>query len=507
MTALPTLGAAPGVRASRPLDAVMAMLGGTPPASSGCSTQDSPVAGFAAMVAAALAGEGAGEGVGERAETAVSQTVTAGGTGAAAALTSVAQPGIDAAGAPASQDDEASLERNGAEDTAVDGAAGFVPAIVPAPRSAIPVQLGRPDALAGAVATDAAPSSVSAPIAAAVSPSPGTAGAAPGPAGGAAQVAPDGASAPAASGDVAPDSVAAADPTPASTGTARAVTVAPEHAAVHRVAAGTRPGSPSVAQTTPPAAGETASAMALPPSGADAVDDVRPVPAQPWAGAPVDASAPAQAAGPAAVAAVAATAATTAPDAAGAEARVVASQVLPEVAELTRRGPGVHRVTLQLHPETLGEVKVVLTMRGGEVHVSLAAGQEARGALRESLPELQRLLEGSGVRDAQVALRELASATPTASAGGAGHQQGQQPGQQTHPGQAFGVHLGDHSGEEASAFAGQRGAYDRAPGQQDGRAGTRGDGRTTEGSLEGPQVSPVAPVARAVRDAGVDLVM
>ena len=60
--------------------------------------------------------------------------------------------------------------------------------------------------------------------------------------------------------------------------------------------------------------------------------------------------------------------------------------MIPEIATLTSRGEGVHRVTLQLNPRALGDVRVVLTMRHGDVHVRLAAGPEARAALGQSPP-------------------------------------------------------------------------------------------------------------------------
>jgi flagellar hook-length control protein FliK len=101
--------------------------------------------------------------------------------------------------------------------------------------------------------------------------------------------------------------------------------------------------------------------------------------------------------------------------------------VFPEVTSLVSRGEGVHRITLSLKPEALGEVRVVMTVRDGAVHVRLAAGHEAQQALLEGSPELSRLLEHAGATDTRIVVRDLfAAAAPTAgssstSTGGAGH--------------------------------------------------------------------------------------
>jgi hypothetical protein len=87
---------------------------------------------------------------------------------------------------------------------------------------------------------------------------------------------------------------------------------------------------------------------------------------------------------------------------------------LPETARLVSRGGGTHRITLQLQPAALGEVRVVLTVRGGEVRVSLAAGAEARSALLHQAPELHQMLERAGALSPQIVVREL----PTGSAPG-----------------------------------------------------------------------------------------
>lgn len=88
----------------------------------------------------------------------------------------------------------------------------------------------------------------------------------------------------------------------------------------------------------------------------------------------------------------------------------VSAQVFPEVTGLVSRGNGSHRITLTLNPEQLGEVRVVMTMRDGAVHVRMAAGHEARAALLEGSPELSRLLETAGATETRIVVRELPAA-------------------------------------------------------------------------------------------------
>ena len=103
-------------------------------------------------------------------------------------------------------------------------------------------------------------------------------------------------------------------------------------------------------------------------------------------------------------------------DAAGTPApRPVVHQVIPEVTKLFSNGEGVHRVTLELNPKALGEVKVVLTVRNGDVHVRLAAGSEAREALASSHADLTRALEHIGVKDHRLTLAELPGVAASAS--------------------------------------------------------------------------------------------
>jgi flagellar hook-length control protein FliK len=99
--------------------------------------------------------------------------------------------------------------------------------------------------------------------------------------------------------------------------------------------------------------------------------------------------------------------------------RSVAAQVIPEITRLVSDGEGVHRVTLQLNPRALGEVRVVLTMRQGEVHVRIAGGEEARQAVAASSAELSRALHHVGIEEHRLTLTELPAA-PTPARGSVG---------------------------------------------------------------------------------------
>ena len=110
----------------------------------------------------------------------------------------------------------------------------------------------------------------------------------------------------------------------------------------------------------------------------------------------------------------------------------VLRQVFPEVTRVaTQAGPGTHRLSVTLHPDDLGEVKVTLVVRAGAVHVHLAAGSgAAHDALLQGAPELHRLLEVTG-GDARVVVRDASAP----SAGTGADQHGADPrGQQYAPG-------------------------------------------------------------------------
>ena len=91
----------------------------------------------------------------------------------------------------------------------------------------------------------------------------------------------------------------------------------------------------------------------------------------------------------------------------------VAQQVFGEVTSLVSRGNGTHRIAMTLNPEQLGEVRVVMTVRDGAVHVRMAAGHEARAALLDGSPELSRLLETSGATETRIVVRDLPATAPT----------------------------------------------------------------------------------------------
>lgn len=86
----------------------------------------------------------------------------------------------------------------------------------------------------------------------------------------------------------------------------------------------------------------------------------------------------------------------------------VVDQISDKITSLVSRGDGTHRITLRLQPEQLGDVRVVMTVRDGTVHVRLAAGErDTRTALADGSAELHRLLESAGATDAKVVVREL----------------------------------------------------------------------------------------------------
>ncbi|GAA1931171.1 flagellar hook-length control protein FliK [Nocardioides marmoribigeumensis] len=91
----------------------------------------------------------------------------------------------------------------------------------------------------------------------------------------------------------------------------------------------------------------------------------------------------------------------------------VPDQLFASLGRLVRRGDGMHRLTIKLQPEALGEVRVVLTVRDGDVSVRLSGSDAAQRALLQGASDLQRLLETVGARNAQVVVGD-----PTAGQGG-----------------------------------------------------------------------------------------
>jgi hypothetical protein len=171
---------------------------------------------------------------------------------------------------------------------------------------------------------------------------------------------------------------------------------------------------------------------------------------------------------------------TSAPDA-PAPAGHVTRQVFPEVTSLVTRGDGTHRITLSLKPEALGEVRVVMTVRDGVVHVRLAAGHDAQRALLAGSPELTRLLEAAGASESRVVVRDLGATSSTPGAG---------TGQDVSPG------LGDSRAQDQ--HAGTRAQHPATDGTN--------DPRSTRGATGANPPRSVEPVTRT-RNAGVDVTM
>jgi hypothetical protein len=207
-------------------------------------------------------------------------------------------------------------------------------------------------------------------------------------------------------------------------------------------------------------------------------------------------TAAANAAGPAPTTGVTPGAPTGAPAPAAAHAPVT-GQVFPEVTSLVSRGDGVHRITLSLKPEALGEVRVVMTVRDGAVHVRLAAGHEAQQALLQGSPELTRLLEHAGATDTRIIVRDLfGAAAPTTSSTSTGSNAGSSTGTGTGPGPDLGQGQGLGAGGNRS---------------QDQHAGTRAEHLATDGRHDtttgGATVPRSAQPAARTRMSGVDVTM
>jgi hypothetical protein len=180
-------------------------------------------------------------------------------------------------------------------------------------------------------------------------------------------------------------------------------------------------------------------------------------------------------------------AATTGPPPPVAHVPAVA-QVVPEVTRLVSRGNGVHRLTMLLQPEALGEVRVTMTVRDGAVQVHLTGGEDAARALAEGAPELRRVLELAGAGDARVVVRDLA-----------GHQPGG-PGLPAAGGSAQEASYGADSDTPSSP-----GPPGGGTGQQGHHARTRGGAGATDGLTDGAPTLRPDPVTGARQ--GIDLTM
>jgi len=199
--------------------------------------------------------------------------------------------------------------------------------------------------------------------------------------------------------------------TPAATGTGGD---APATAAVGAAAAA--PTAPATSALPATAAREAKAEPAATDAPATDSDGTTPVPDAP-ATAPnaTESAAPATTSpAPTATSAAPATsAATTAPGSAPAATPAtpaldpVTTQVVDRITSMVDRGTGTHRVTMKLNPEQLGEVRIVMTVRDGAVHVRLAASEhQAHQSLVEGSAELNRLLEAAGATDARITVRE-----------------------------------------------------------------------------------------------------
>jgi flagellar hook-length control protein FliK len=74
------------------------------------------------------------------------------------------------------------------------------------------------------------------------------------------------------------------------------------------------------------------------------------------------------------------------------------AQVVAHVSPVLRRPDGTYQVSVRLHPDDLGGVRVDVHLRDGEVSLQLQADTRAgHEALRQSLPQLRHALEATGV--------------------------------------------------------------------------------------------------------------
>src|SRR6266704_1472206 len=107
-----------------------------------------------------------------------------------------------------------------------------------------------------------------------------------------------------------------------------------------------------------------------------------------------------------------------------------AAQVAVHIVPLRREADGVHRLTVHLHPDDLGPVRVVAEIRDGGVSVQLASGTETgREALHDALPQLRQELLDAGFTNCSLDLRQEA-------AGGGPEYRQPAPGQPSGPGTA-----------------------------------------------------------------------
>jgi flagellar hook-length control protein FliK len=135
----------------------------------------------------------------------------------------------------------------------------------------------------------------------------------------------------------------------------------------------------------------------------------------------------------------------------------VPDQLFASLGRLVKRGDGTHRLTIKLQPEALGEVRVVLTVRDGDVSVKLSGSDAAQRALLQGASDLQRLLETVGARNAQVVVGD-----PTAGQGGQPGLFGQS-GQAGQPGTGWAQQQGGRGTQAPSYARPESGAPDPTP--------------------------------------------
>lgn len=429
---------------------------GTPAGSDAQAGQD-----FAALVAQALGLARPGTAPSPAAATTPAPSATPGDTDADEALTAPGTPGTAGAGTQdaATNDDlppDAPVLLDQAARDAVVAALGLTPSTVPTPVSSpvsnpVSTPVTGPAATAAAtpagtatpatarLAVSAAPAATTTPVAATTTPVDTKAATKPDPkatpstdqqagpsttAQNAAATTAAAATAPAATATTPDAATQPAGSTSPSTNSATVTTAAAALAAAVGAATGgaadgdgpqdgqERKDSTDTANATVGATGTTAPADATPaPATTPAGDTVQVVASGPVVVTPAVQATPGRTHG----------------------AHQVVSQVIPEITRLVSDGEGVHRVTLQLNPRALGDVRVVLTMRQGDVHVRLVAGDDARVALAQSSSELTRALDQLGLKDHRISLSPLADPASTTWSSGSDQtndprQHGQHPG-------------------------------------------------------------------------------
>ncbi len=171
-----------------------------------------------------------------------------------------------------------------------------------------------------------------------------------------------------------------------------------------------------------------------------------------------------------------------------AQAATPVVQVATETVRMFQAGNGLHRVTITLNPESLGQVRVSLSVKDGQVSVRLAASESARHTLVEGAPELRRLLEAVGATDVRVVVRDLSGAETSRATTWSFGQDPSASGQQ---GQGRSTGQDGLNGQPAGNGAGAN---------SDQHAGTRAGSTARDGSTDGsnplrpdPVVTPRTP--------------